>query len=167
MNSPVCVRRSEDVCVCVCVCTVKEKHPGLNQRACNGVSDLLRALKDSLETISHSLFLFLLLALIHTQPPGERSRRWAGTKKLKEAEIRDGGRVWQKSTPCQPCFFFSLSLSYCPLQIARELHQFTFDLLIKSHMVSVDFPEMMAEIISVQVPKILSGKVKPIYFHTQ
>ncbi|KAI5125582.1 androgen receptor [Manis pentadactyla] len=51
--------------------------------------------------------------------------------------------------------------------IARELHQFTFDLLIKSHMVSVDFPEMMAEIISVQVPKILSGKVKPIYFHTQ
>lgn len=54
-----------------------------------------------------------------------------------------------------------------PLQIARELHQFTFDLLIKSHMVSVDFPEMMAEIISVQVPKILSGKVKPIYFHTQ
>lgn len=34
-------------------------------------------------------------------------------------------------------------------------------------MVSVDYPEMMAEIISVQVPKILSGKVKPIYFHAQ
>ncbi|KAL8181307.1 UNVERIFIED_CONTAM: hypothetical protein K2H54_053617 [Gekko kuhli] len=52
-------------------------------------------------------------------------------------------------------------------RIARELHQFTFDLLVKSHMVSVDYPEMMAEIISVQVPKILSGKVKPIYFHSQ
>ncbi|XP_067160583.1 androgen receptor [Apteryx mantelli] len=51
--------------------------------------------------------------------------------------------------------------------IAKELHQFTFDLLIKAHMVSVDYPEMMAEIISVQVPKILSGKVKPIYFHAQ
>ncbi|KAM9538492.1 androgen receptor [Guaruba guarouba] len=51
--------------------------------------------------------------------------------------------------------------------IAKDLHQFTFDLLIKAHMVSVDYPEMMAEIISVQVPKILSGKVKPIYFHTQ
>ena len=61
-------------------------------------------------------------------------------------------------------FVLSLTLS---LQIASELHQFTFDLLIKSHMVSVDFPEMMAEIISVQVPKILSGKVKPIYFHAQ
>ncbi|XP_019343422.1 androgen receptor isoform X1 [Alligator mississippiensis] len=51
--------------------------------------------------------------------------------------------------------------------ISKELHQFTFDLLIKAHMVSVDYPEMMAEIISVQVPKILSGKVKPIYFHAQ
>ncbi|KAI1234875.1 Androgen receptor, partial [Lamprotornis superbus] len=43
--------------------------------------------------------------------------------------------------------------------IAKDLHQFTFDLLIKAHMVSVDYPEMMAEIISVQVPKILSGKL--------
>ncbi|KAM9179870.1 androgen receptor [Mergus octosetaceus] len=51
--------------------------------------------------------------------------------------------------------------------IAKDLHQFTFDLLIKAHMVSVDYPEMMAEIISVQVPKILSGKVKPIYFHAE
>uniref|UniRef100_A0A663EX27 Androgen receptor n=1 Tax=Aquila chrysaetos chrysaetos TaxID=223781 RepID=A0A663EX27_AQUCH len=51
--------------------------------------------------------------------------------------------------------------------IAKDLHQFTFDLLIKAHMVSVDYPEMMAEIISVQVPKILSGKVRPIYFHAQ
>ncbi|KAM6299980.1 androgen receptor [Aegotheles albertisi] len=51
--------------------------------------------------------------------------------------------------------------------IAKDLHQFTFDLLIKAHMVSVDYPEMMAEIISVQVPKILSGKVKPIFFHAQ
>nr|XP_033801389.1 androgen receptor [Geotrypetes seraphini] len=51
--------------------------------------------------------------------------------------------------------------------IARELHQFTFDLFVKAQMVSVDFPEMMAEIVSVQVPKILSGRVKPIYFHSQ
>lgn len=74
------------------------------------------------------------------------------------------GRPWQEANSLSTLFSPSLIVS---LQIARELHQFTFDLLIKSHMVSVDFPEMMAEIISVQVPKILSGKVKPIYFHTQ
>nr|XP_019572349.1 PREDICTED: androgen receptor isoform X2 [Rhinolophus sinicus] len=70
-------------------------------------------------------------------------------------------------TSCSRRFYQLTKLLDSVQPIARELHQFTFDLLIKSHMVSVDFPEMMAEIISVQVPKILSGKVKPIYFHTQ
>uniref|UniRef100_K7FTC3 Androgen receptor n=1 Tax=Pelodiscus sinensis TaxID=13735 RepID=K7FTC3_PELSI len=70
-------------------------------------------------------------------------------------------------TSCSRRFYQLTKLLDTVQPIARELHQFTFDLLIKSHMVSVDFPEMMAEIISVQVPKILSGKVKPIYFHMQ
>ncbi|XP_027621790.1 androgen receptor [Tupaia chinensis] len=70
-------------------------------------------------------------------------------------------------TSCSRRFYQLTKLLDSVQPIARELHQFTFDLLIKSHMVSVDFPEMMAEIISVQVPKILSGKVKHIYFHTQ
>ncbi|XP_057615397.1 androgen receptor isoform X1 [Chionomys nivalis] len=70
-------------------------------------------------------------------------------------------------TSCSRRFYQLTKLLDSVQPIARELHQFTFDLLIKSHMVSVDFPEMMAEIISVQVPKILSGKVKPIYFHAQ
>jgi hypothetical protein len=83
---------------------------------------------------------------------------------LKRLEIRGRGESPAEGNSLSTVFLLSL---ICLLQIARELHQFTFDLLIKSHMVSVDFPEMMAEIISVQVPKILSGKVKPIYFHTQ
>ncbi|XP_077164633.1 androgen receptor [Paroedura picta] len=70
-------------------------------------------------------------------------------------------------TSCSRRFYQLTKLLDSVQPIARELHQFTFDLLVKSHMVSVDYPEMMAEIISVQVPKILSGKVKPIYFHSQ
>lgn len=70
-------------------------------------------------------------------------------------------------TSCSRRFYQLTKLLDSVQPIARELHQFTFDLLVKAHMVSVDYPEMMAEIISVQVPKILSGKVKPIYFHTQ
>ncbi|KAM8954449.1 androgen receptor [Pelodytes ibericus] len=63
--------------------------------------------------------------------------------------------------------FFQLTKLLDSVQpIARELHQFTFDLFVKAQMVSVDFPEMMSEIISVQVPKILSGRVKPLYFHS-
>ena len=85
------------------------------------------------------------------------------TRRAKDSEGGWGEEPDTNQLLVKPVF----SLLLFPLQIARELHQFTFDLLIKSHMVSVDFPEMMAEIISVQVPKILSGKVKPIYFHTQ
>uniref|UniRef100_A0A8D2KZD6 Androgen receptor n=1 Tax=Varanus komodoensis TaxID=61221 RepID=A0A8D2KZD6_VARKO len=70
-------------------------------------------------------------------------------------------------TSCSRRFYQLTKLLDSVQPIARELHQFTFDLLVKSHMVSVDYPEMMAEIISMQVPKILSGKVKPIYFHKQ
>uniref|UniRef100_H3B583 Androgen receptor n=1 Tax=Latimeria chalumnae TaxID=7897 RepID=H3B583_LATCH len=51
--------------------------------------------------------------------------------------------------------------------VVRKLHQFTFDLFVQARSVSVDFPEMMAEIISVQVPKILSGMARPLLFHKQ
>lgn len=94
------------------------------------------------------------------------THRLGGPRTEKKEKIKGGGGG-EPARSQRLVNVFSSFPPYFPPQIARELHQFTFDLLIKSHMVSVDFPEMMAEIISVQVPKILSGKVKPIYFHTQ
>ncbi|XP_051961349.1 androgen receptor-like [Xyrauchen texanus] len=51
--------------------------------------------------------------------------------------------------------------------IVQKLHQFTFDLFVQARSLptKVNFPEMIAEIISVQVPKILAGLAKPILFH--
>uniref|UniRef100_A0A8C9WL77 Androgen receptor n=1 Tax=Scleropages formosus TaxID=113540 RepID=A0A8C9WL77_SCLFO len=51
--------------------------------------------------------------------------------------------------------------------IVRKLQQFTFDLFVQAQSLptKVSFPEMISEIISVQVPKILAGKSKPILFH--
>ncbi|KTG47565.1 hypothetical protein cypCar_00003566 [Cyprinus carpio] len=51
--------------------------------------------------------------------------------------------------------------------IVQKLHQFTFDLFVQARSLptKVCFPEMIAEIISVQVPKILAGLSKPILFH--
>lgn len=62
---------------------------------------------------------------------------------------------------CASPFSFSLS------QIVRKLHQFTYDLFIEAQSLQtrVNFPEMISEIVSVHVPKILSGMVKPILFH--
>lgn len=57
---------------------------------------------------------------------------------------------------------------FCLLtQVVRKLHQFTYDLFIQaqSMQMHVSFPEMISEIVSVHVPKILSGMVKPILFH--
>ncbi|XP_015238214.1 PREDICTED: androgen receptor-like [Cyprinodon variegatus] len=53
------------------------------------------------------------------------------------------------------------------MKVVRKLHQFTYDLFIqaKSLHMQVNFPEMISEIVSVHVPKILSGMVKPILFH--
>ncbi len=64
--------------------------------------------------------------------------------------------------------FPSFSLSLLSLtQIVQKLHQFTFDLFVQARSLptKVSFPEMIAEIISVQVPKILAGLSKPILFH--
>ncbi|CAI5651565.1 unnamed protein product [Oreochromis niloticus] len=49
--------------------------------------------------------------------------------------------------------------------VVRKLHQFTYDLFIQAQSMHVSFPEMISEIVSIHVPKILSGMVKPILFH--
>lgn len=51
--------------------------------------------------------------------------------------------------------------------VVQKLHQFTFDLFVQARSLptKVSFPEMIAEIISVQVPKMLAGLSKPILFH--
>ncbi|XP_072532728.1 androgen receptor [Salminus brasiliensis] len=64
--------------------------------------------------------------------------------------------------------FYQLTRLMDSLQpIVRKLHQFTFDLFVQAQSLptKVSFPEMIAEIISVQVPKILAGLAKPILFH--
>nr|QIB22764.1 androgen receptor [Acipenser ruthenus] len=53
--------------------------------------------------------------------------------------------------------------------IVRKLHQFTLDMYVQTqgHASSIQYPEVMTEIISVQVPKILAGMAMPILFHKQ
>nr|7RAF_A Chain A, Ancestral androgen receptor [Escherichia phage EcSzw-2] len=64
--------------------------------------------------------------------------------------------------------FYQLTKLLDSLQdLVRKLHQFTFDTFVQSQSLSVEFPEMMSEIISAQVPKILAGMVKPLLFHKQ
>ncbi|XP_008325634.1 androgen receptor-like isoform X3 [Cynoglossus semilaevis] len=71
-----------------------------------------------------------------------------------------------ETTRTQRLFQLTQLLDYLQT-IVRKLHQFTYDLFIQAQSLQtrVNFPEMISEIVSVHVPKILSGLVKPILFH--
>nr|4LTW_A Chain A, Ancestral Steroid Receptor 2 [unidentified] len=45
------------------------------------------------------------------------------------------------------------------------LLQFCFYTFVQSQALSVEFPEMLVEIISAQLPKVLAGMAKPLLFH--
>ncbi|XP_062393057.1 androgen receptor isoform X2 [Sardina pilchardus] len=72
-----------------------------------------------------------------------------------------------RTTNCAQRFSQLTQLMDSLQPIVRRLHQFTFDLFVRAQSLNtkVNFPEMMAEIVSVQVPKILAGLAKPILFH--
>ncbi|XP_020485367.1 progesterone receptor [Labrus bergylta] len=71
-----------------------------------------------------------------------------------------------ETTRTQRLFQLTQLLDYLQ-SIVRKLHQFTYDLFIQAQSLQtrVNFPEMISEIVSVHVPKILSGMVRPILFH--
>uniref|UniRef100_A0A3Q4B4B2 Androgen receptor alpha n=1 Tax=Mola mola TaxID=94237 RepID=A0A3Q4B4B2_MOLML len=71
-----------------------------------------------------------------------------------------------ETTRTQRLFQLTQLLDYLQ-SVVKKLHQFTYDLFIQaqSPQTHVNFPEMISEIVSVHVPKILSGMVKPILFH--
>ncbi|XP_076878774.1 progesterone receptor-like [Brachyhypopomus gauderio] len=52
-------------------------------------------------------------------------------------------------------------------RIVRKLHQFTYNLFVQAQSLSVkvNFPDMISDIISVHVPKILTGMARPVLFH--
>ncbi|CAJ1058244.1 progesterone receptor-like isoform X1 [Xyrichtys novacula] len=71
-----------------------------------------------------------------------------------------------ETTRTQRLFQLTQLLDYLQ-SIVRKLHQFTYDLFTQAQSLQtrVNFPEMISEIVSVHVPKILSGMVRPILFH--
>ncbi|XP_019129514.2 progesterone receptor-like [Larimichthys crocea] len=89
---------------------------------------------------------------------------------LRTSYIRELDRLAShrgETTRTQRLFQLTQLLDYLQ-SIVRKLHQFTYDLFVQAQSVQtrVNFPEMISEIVSVHVPKILSGMVKPILFHS-
>ncbi|XP_043560984.1 androgen receptor [Chiloscyllium plagiosum] len=121
--------------------------------------------------ISQDEFLCMKVLLLFSIIPVEGLKNQKYFDELRLNYIQELDRVISfqgKDTANNPQRFYQLTKLLDSLQITvRKLHQFTFDLFVQSQTLSVQFPEMMAEIISAQVPKILAGMAKPILFHEQ
>lgn len=53
----------------------------------------------------------------------------------------------------------------CVFQLVSDLLEFCFYTFRESQALKVEFPAMLVEIISDQLPKVESGNAKPLYFH--
>ncbi|XP_069495201.1 progesterone receptor isoform X2 [Ambystoma mexicanum] len=50
-------------------------------------------------------------------------------------------------------------------ELVKKLHLFCLNTFLQSRTLSIEFPEMMSEVIAAQLPKILAGMVKPLLFN--
>lgn len=58
-----------------------------------------------------------------------------------------------------------IELCVCDVQLVGNLLDFCFYTFRESQALKVEFPEMLVEIISDQIPKVESGLTHTIYFH--
>uniref|UniRef100_A0A3Q2CC35 Androgen receptor n=1 Tax=Cyprinodon variegatus TaxID=28743 RepID=A0A3Q2CC35_CYPVA len=107
----------------------------------------------------------LLFSIIPVE--GLKSQKYFDELRLTYINELDRLINYQMTTNC-PQRFYQLTRILDSLQMTvKKLHQFTFDLFVQAQSLhtKVSFPEMIGEIISVHVPKILAGLAKPILFH--
>ncbi|KAM6906831.1 androgen receptor [Xenentodon cancila] len=119
--------------------------------------------------ITQEEFLCMKALLLFSIIPVEGLKSQKYFDELRLTYINELNRLinYQMTTNC-PQRFYQLTRLLDSLQMTvKKLHQFTFDLFIQAQSLhtKVSFPEMIGEIISVHVPKILTGLAKPILFH--
>ncbi|XP_041863498.1 androgen receptor-like [Melanotaenia boesemani] len=119
--------------------------------------------------ITQEEFLCMKALLLFSIIPVEGLKSQKYFDELRLTYINELNRLinYQMAANC-PQRFYHLTRLLDSLQMTvKKLHQFTFDLFVQAQSLhtKVSFPEMIGEIISVHVPKILAGLAKPILFH--
>ncbi|KAM4586225.1 progesterone receptor-like [Fundulus diaphanus] len=119
--------------------------------------------------VTEEEFLCMKALVLFSIMPVEGLRSQRCFDELRTSYIKELDRLAShhgETTRTQRLFQLTQLLDYLQ-SVVRKLHQFTYDLFIQAQSLQmrVNFPEMISEIVSVHVPKILSGMVKPILFH--
>nr|QAV54758.1 androgen receptor beta [Bostrychus sinensis] len=119
--------------------------------------------------ISQEEFLCMKALLLFSIIPVEGLKSQKYFDELRLTYINELDRVinYRMSSNCSQRFYQLTRLLDSLQMTVKKLHQFTFDLFVQAQSLptKVSFPEMIGEIISVHVPKILAGLAKPILFH--
>ncbi|CAL9685764.1 unnamed protein product [Knipowitschia caucasica] len=119
--------------------------------------------------ITQEEFLCMKAVLLFSIIPVEGLKSQKYFDELRLTYINELDRVinYQMSNNCSQRFYQLTRLLDSLQMTVKKLHQFTFDLFVQAQSLptKVSFPEMIGEIISVHVPKILAGLAKPILFH--
>ncbi|XP_039669296.1 progesterone receptor-like isoform X2 [Perca fluviatilis] len=119
--------------------------------------------------VTQEEFLCMKALVLFSIMPVEGLKNQRCFDELRTSYIKELDRLASQcgeTTRTQRLFELTQLLDYLQ-SVVRKLHQFTYDLFIQAQSLNtrVNFPEMISEIVSVHVPKILSGMVKPILFH--
>ncbi|XP_070693428.1 progesterone receptor-like [Pempheris klunzingeri] len=119
--------------------------------------------------VTQEEFLCMKALVLFSIIPVEGLKNQRCFDELRTSYIKELDRLASRrgeTTRTQRLFQLTQLLDYLQ-SIVKNLHQFTYDLFIQAQSLQtrVNFPEMISEIVSVHVPKILSGMVKPILFH--
>ncbi|XP_070773251.1 androgen receptor isoform X2 [Enoplosus armatus] len=119
--------------------------------------------------ISQEEFLCMKALLLFSIIPVEGLKSQKYFDELRLTYINELDRLinYRMTTNCSQRFYHLTRLLDSLQMTVKKLHQFTFDLFVQAQSLptKVSFPEMIGEIISVHVPKILAGLAKPILFH--
>ncbi|XP_011609787.2 androgen receptor isoform X2 [Takifugu rubripes] len=119
--------------------------------------------------ISQEEFLCMKALILFSILPveGLKSQKYFDELRLTYINELDRIASYRMTNNCSQRFYQLTRLLDSLQMTVKKLHQFTFDLFVQAQSLptKVSFPEMIGEIISVHVPKILAGLAKPILFH--
>ncbi|XP_010892636.1 progesterone receptor isoform X2 [Esox lucius] len=118
--------------------------------------------------VTREEFLCMKALLLFSIIPVEGLRNQLCFDELRKSYIKELERLARHNEDTSHTRLFRLTqlLDYLH-PIIRNLHQFTYDLFVQAQSLPtrVSYPEMISEIVSVHVPKMLTGLVQPILFH--
>ncbi|XP_040833146.1 progesterone receptor isoform X2 [Ochotona curzoniae] len=119
--------------------------------------------------VSQEEFLCMKVLLLLNTIPLEGLRSQNQFEEMRSSYIRELIKaigLRQKGVVSSSQRFYQLTKFLDNLHdLVKQLHLYCLNTFIQSRALSVEFPEMMSEVIAAQLPKILAGMVKPLLFH--